>query len=172
MPKTRSEKESLVNALAEAFGAAKSLVFVDFRGLKAKDTAALRRLTRQEKVGYVVAKKTIMKLAFSKAGQNIDPSNLDGTIGVFMGNEDEVQGPKLVAAFAKEHEQMKILSGALNGVLIAAEKVKQLAALPSREQLLGRLVGTLNAPISGFVNILAGNLRGLVTVLAGVRDKK
>ncbi len=67
---------------------------------------------------------------------------------------------------------MQLLGGVLEGKLIDAQGVNRLAALPSKQQLLGQLVGTLNAPVSGFVNVLAGNIRGLVTVMSAIKDKK
>ena len=67
---------------------------------------------------------------------------------------------------------MKVLAGLLDGQLMSVEQVKALAKLPSKKELIGQLVGTLGAPISGFVNVLAGNLRGLVTVLGAIKDAK
>jgi large subunit ribosomal protein L10 len=67
---------------------------------------------------------------------------------------------------------MQLVAGILEGKFVNAEAVNRLAALPTKQQLLGQLVGTLNAPVSGFVNVLAGNLRGLVTVLGAIKEKK
>ena len=72
----------------------------------------------------------------------------------------------------KTNDGIVFEAGILEGKGLTAAEVKQLASLPSKEQLLGQLVGTLNAPISGFVRVLAGNLRGLVTVLSAIQEKK
>ena len=69
-------------------------------------------------------------------------------------------------------ENLKIVGGILGTKELTAEEVQALAKLPSKEELLAKLVGTLNAPVSGFVNVLAGNLRGLVNVLKAVADSK
>ncbi len=82
------------------------------------------------------------------------------------------QQQKLVKGFSKKHEDIEFQGGILEGQIIDIEELKKLADLPSREELLAKVVGSLNAPISGFVNVLAGNLRGLVNVLNAIKDNK
>jgi large subunit ribosomal protein L10 len=171
MAKTRQQKEQTVAELLEYFGSMKSAVFVNYQGLKVKEADELRRAADKEKVSYTVAKKTLLNKALKSAGVEFDAVALAGMIGVATAS-DEVAAAKLLAEFGKAHESMKILGGVVDGRVVDAAAIKALATLPSREQLLGQLVGVINGPVSGFVNVLAGNLRGLVNVLNAVKDSK
>lgn len=170
---TRNQKHELVKELTEKIKAAKSAVFVDFKGLKVKDVTTLKRTLRASDVQYVVVRKTLIDIALKNAGiEGADIAGMEGQIALSLSNADEVSGAKIIDEFAKTNENLKVLGGTLGNQLMDAAQVKALAKIPSKEQLLGQLVGTLNAPVSGFVNVLAGNLRGLVQVLNAVKEQK
>jgi len=171
MAKTRLQKEQTLVELQGYFDSMKSAVFVNYQGLKVKEADELRRAADKGKISYTVAKKTLLAKALKASGVEFDAVALQGMIGVATA-EDEVAAAKLLAEFGKTHESMKILGGVVDGRVIDAFAVKALASLPSREQLLGQLVGVINGPVSGFVNVLAGNLRGLVNVLNAFKDSK
>ncbi len=172
MAKTKQQKEVALTDLAARIQGAKGMVFADIQLLKIKDTDELRQACRDANVGFVVSKKTILRKALKDAGFNVDTKNFEGGVSALFGMNDEVAPAQVIANFAKTRDAVKIFGGVLEGAFIDSAKVKQLSALPSKQQLLGQLVGTLNAPVSGFVNVLAGNLRGLVTVLGAIKDKK
>lgn len=173
MAKSRKQKELTLGDLTEQLGKAKSVVFADMKGLSVKDATELRNKARKENVGVLVAKKTLMRLAFKEAGyEGVDPVSLQGSIVMVTGFDDEVAPAKLAAEFAKDHEALKIVAGVLERKLVAAAEVLALSKLPSKQELIAKLVGSINAPLSGFVNVLAGNLRGLVNVLNAVKDQK
>ncbi len=170
---TRNQKHELVKELAEKIKGAKSAVFVDFKGLKVKDATELKKSLRAAGVEYMVVRKTLIDIALKNAGiEGANIAKMDGQIALSLSNTDEVSGAKIIDTFAKTNENVKMLGGVLGTQLMDAAEVKALAKIPSKEQLLGQLVGTLNAPISGFVNVLAGNLRGLVQVLNAVKEQK
>lgn len=172
MPKTREQKEVTIKSLTDGLKTAKAAVFANFQGLKVSEAEELRKNCRKENVSVLAAKKTLLKRACAEAGlTGIDPTIFSGGVATFFG-ADEVTAAKIVQTFAKTHEVVTIFGGTLEGKLIDAAGVKSLAALPSKQQLLGALVGTLNAPVSGFVNVLAGNLRGLVGVLNNIKTAK
>ena len=172
MAKTRKQKESTLADLVGALGKAKSVVFADFKGLSVKDATAFRNLARKENVGVMVAKKTLMRLAFKDAGyEGVDPSTLEGSVVMVAGFDDEVAPAKLAADFAKDHEALKISAGVLERKLVNAAAIKALATLPSKQELIAKAVGSIRAPLSGLVNVLSGNLRGLVNVLNAVKDR-
>jgi large subunit ribosomal protein L10 len=171
MAKTRKQKEQALADLTSAFAAAKSTVFVNYQGLKVKEADELRRAADKENIGYVVSKKTLLGKAIKTTGVDYDVVALSGMIGVATA-ADEVAAAKLVVEFGKTHEALKVLGGVIDGKIVDAAAVKSLASMPSRQQLLGQVVGTLNAPISGFVNVLAANIRGLVNVLNAVKNAK
>ncbi len=171
MAKTRLQKEQTLADLTAAFVSSKSAVIVNYQGLKVKEAEELRRKAEKEGIGYVVAKKTLITKALKAAGTEYDVTALGGMIGVAT-SKDEVAAARLLAEFSKAHESMKILSAVVDGKIINAIGVQALASLPSREVLLAQVVGTINAPVSGFVNVLAGNLRGLMNVLNSIKDAK
>lgn len=149
----------------------KGAVFANFQGLKVTDFEALRKQAREEKVVVQVAKKTLVKRVFDDLGVSADPTAFEGGVVTLTG-VDEIGAAKIVSKFAKDHETVTIFGGILEGKFIDTSSVKHLASLPTKHQLLGQLVGTLNAPVSGFVNVLAGNLRNLVNVLNNIKEAK
>lgn len=172
MAKTRQQKQEMVDVISQNLQSAKSAVFANFQGLKMEDIDTLRGICKEQDVYYTASKKTLVKIALQNAGFDIDTKEFEGGVAVFLGMKDEVTPAQIVAKFAKDHDVVKVFGGILEGQFIDSAKVSQLSALPSKQQLLGQLVGTLNAPVSGFVNVLAGNLRGLANVLNAIKDQK
>lgn len=172
MAKTRSQKESSLAQLTEAFQKSKAVVFVDYKGVTVKDVSKVRRGAEKTGVEYIVAKKTLITLAAKAAGYDVNVKKMQGNIAVAFGMQDEISAAQLIAQIGKEVEAIKILGGMLEGKLIDAAQVKALAALPTKQQLLGQLASVLNAPLSGLVTTLSGVTRGFVTVLHAVEEKK
>lgn len=170
MAKTRTEKERIVQELTGQMQDAQAVVFADIQKLKIKDTDELRRLCREQGITMLVTKKTLLNKALQSRG--IAADGFTGGVCAFFGTGDEVAPAQVVAKFAKKHDIMTLFGGILEGAFIDAAKVSALSKLPGKQELLARLVGTLNAPVSGFVNVLAGNIRGLVNVLTAVKDSK
>lgn len=168
---TKVQKKELVKNLAEKLKNSKATVFSDFQGLSVKNMTALRSELREKGVDFQVLKKTLMSLALKDAGIEMDVRKLEGQIAIAISKNDEVEAAKIIAKAAKGNENLKIVGGLLGKDALSKEEVMALSKLPSKEQLLGKLVATLNAPVSGFVNVLAGNLRGLVNVLKAIGEK-
>ncbi len=173
MPKSRDQKEAIVQEIADKFGRMKSAVFTKISGYTMDDANALRAEAKKGGMEVFIAKKTLLDLAAKSAGlEGIDLRHMEGSVLTVVGYEDEVGPAKMMAKFVKGRETMSFVGGILENKGIEASMVTSLSKLPGKQELLGQLVGTLNAPISGFVNVLAGNLRGLVNVLNAVKDKK
>ena len=119
-----------------------------------------------------IAKKTLINRAFEEKKMDLSIRDLGGQVGVVFGYEDEVSSSKNVYEFSKTHETVKILGGLLEGNFYEVSDIVKIAKLPSREQLLGGLMGTLNAPISNFAYVLSGTLSQFVQALSQIRDKK
>ena len=169
---TRVQKETLVSEMSSQAKTAKSAVFVDYRGLTVFDIQALKKKLKDVGGTFRVVKKTLLTRIGQEAGIAIDEKILDGQIAVVFSQEDEVSAVKTVHEFAKMNKKMRILGGVLENKMILAESVEALAKMPSKQEMLATLVGTIQAPISGFVRVLAGNMRGLVTVLKAIEEKK
>jgi len=121
----------------------------------------------------VASKKTLLKKALAESALSVNADEFTGSLAVAFGLTAEETAPaKILAKFGKDKEAIKIQGGLLEGKFISAAKVLELAKLPSRLELLARTVGAIKAPITGFVNVLAGNLRGLVNVLNAIKDSK
>lgn len=172
MAKTKLQKKEIVKILTDGLKDSKSVVFANFQGLTVENISELRNECRRQGIDVFVAKKTLIKKVCAELGIEADPKAFEGGVATFFGKQDEVSSAKTVNDFAKKYEAIKIFGGVLEGKFIPAEQVISLAKLPSKEQLLGQLVGTINAPVSGFVNVLAGNLRGLVQVLSAYEKSK
>ncbi len=172
MAKTREQKEKMIQAFEDNLTKMKSAVFVDYKGLKVKDITTLRKSLRENNVEFSVAKTTLLKKALEKNEIVVDEEILSKPLAVAFAMEDEVAPAKEIEKFAKTNDVIEVLGGILERKMISSGEVKRLAALPSREQLYSRVVGTIAAPLNGFVNVFAGNLRGLVNVLNAVKDSK
>lgn len=173
MAKTRQAKEKVLSEVAAFLKKAKGLVFADYAGLTVKDMQELRRTLRSKGVSYEVVKKTILRRGLKEVGfDKVNVDNLKGMVSIAVSESDEVEPAKQVMIFAKTHEKFQVLGGILETNFVDAAKVKELAKLPGKQELLGQLVGTIAAPISSLVNVLQGNLRGLVRVLSQIGNRK
>ena len=156
--KVLEEKKQIVSSIAEQFKTAVSGVFVDYCGLTVEEDTQLRNKLREAGVEYKVIKNTLTRFAAKEVGfDELDPI-LNGPTSLAISMTDEVAPAKVIAEFAKTHEQLEIKAGFLDGKVLALDEVKQLAATPNRETLLAKLLGSLNAPISN----LARTLQALV----------
>ena len=165
MPKTRELKEKLVADLSRGLDKAKSAVFVDYKGLKVKESEELRKDLRSKDVDFKVVKNSLFKIILREKNIIVSDDILDRPLAVALGFHDEVVPAKVMDEFAKKHQTLEILGGILENEFIDSAKVMQLASLPSREALYAKLLGTIAAPLSGIVNVAAGNLRGIINVL-------
>jgi len=173
MPKSRAQKAHILKDLGTKVGEAKSIIFAKISGLGVKDNEVLRKQLRAEKSEFVVAKKTLIDLALGGKVENFDSKKLEGQIAAIFSFEDEVIPAKVLAKFKKGFEgKIDFAGGVLDNKFITADKAMELANLPSKQELYAKLVGSINAPVSGFVNALAGNLRNLVHVLKAIEEKK
>ena len=173
MPKTRSEKELEVARLTENIAQAKGTVFASFTKLSVKAVEELRDKCREASVLCGVVKKTLLSRALKE--KKLESEGFDGWQGNILagfGVHDEVTAAKIFAAFAKDHEQMHLEAGILEAAIVGKEEIARLASLPGKQDLLAKLVGSCQAPISGFVGVLSGNLRNLVGVLNAVKEAK
>ena len=172
---TRNAKEQAVDTLSDELGRIKLAVMTDYRGLTVSEVEQLRAVLRSEGITYRVTKNTLLRIAASKnpALAEIDPATFSGPTALAMGFDDEVAPARVIFQYAKQHKALEIV-GAItgDGQVLDAAQVKALATLPTREQLLGQVVGTIAAPLSGFVGVMSGNVRSIITVLNALSEKK
>jgi len=166
MAKNKEQKKRELEKIEAAFKGAKSLVLIDYFGLKVKEINQLRKMAKTMGGEYFVAKKTLFKLALKNLGlSNECVEKISSGVGLVFGYQDEIAPAKLILKFSQEHEKVKILAGLFDKNFITPEEVRFLAKLPSREQLLIQLVWMIRTPLTGLVNVCQANLRNLVYAL-------
>jgi large subunit ribosomal protein L10 len=170
MPKTRQQKENIVQDLQEKLSQAKAVVFADYYGLTVKEMEDLRKSLKEMGGQYLVTKKNLLKIALEKIG--LSEVNLEGGISLAIHNEDEVLPAKILDEFSKSHEALKIQGGILEGKFVDLNKIQELAKLPGKKELIGKLVYLVKSPLEGIVGVLQGNLRGLVCVLTKITSNR
>lgn len=174
MPSTKvlEKKKQTVAELTEKLKTATAGVFVDYCGLSVAEDTQLRNEFRKAGVEYAVVKNTMTRFAANQVGfEALDPI-LNGPSALALSFSDVVAPAKIISEFAKKHEKLEIKAGFVEGKIIDIKEVKALAALPSKEVLIAQVLSGFNAPISGFVNVLNGNLRGLAVALNAIAEQK
>lgn len=172
MPKTKQQKQATIESLVESLKTAKGVVFANFQGLTVAQTESLRKEARKAGVSVLAAKKTLIKRALDQAGlKDVDIATFQGGVATFVG-EDEIASAKVVATFAKKNEIVKIFGGIMDGKFVDAGMVKNLSALPGKQELLSKMVGSLQSPIAGFVRVNAAVVQSLYNVLNAYQAKK
>lgn len=172
MAKTRKQKKEQARKLAESFDEAKGVAFVSFSGVTVSAMEDMRAKMRESDVRMQVAKKRILKIVADEKKLAIPVADYEGEMAVVFSLGDEVAAAKEAAVAGKGLDCWKMVGGILENAYIDAEQVVALSKLPSRDELIAKTVGTIKAPISGFVNVLGGSLRKLVYVLEAVKQTK
>lgn len=173
MAKTKQQKQDIIKDLVAKLEDSKSVVVSTYTGVDVASMTDLRSQCRESEVEYLVVKKTLLNLALEKLGvEGLDAKNLEGSLGLALSYGDEVAGAKILKDFSKGNDKLQLLAGILEDKVLAQAEVTALAAIPSRIELLAKAVGSIKAPISGFVNVLQGNLRSLVQVLNAIKENK
>lgn len=173
MAVSRAKKEEILNKLKDDFSKATAIYFTEYTGLTVEQLSEMRAKAREENAKISVAKKTLMKIAADNAGyKEIPDEALEGPIAAVMAFEDQVTPAKAVHTFLKEFDNLGLVGALMDGKALTKEQAQQLAQLPSREELLAKLVGSMNAPIAGFHGVLHGVMRQFVGVVAAYKDKK
>lgn len=172
MPKTKLQKEEIIKNLDDKIANMKSMVIVEYKGLKVKDIESLRKALLKQRVSFNVSKNTLTKIALRKSGIEFDEGVFKKPVAVAFALDDEVAPAKEIVLFAKTNEAINILGGVLERKFIDEAMIRKLASLPSKEELRAKMVGTIAAPMSGMVNAFAGNLRGVINALSAYKDKQ
>lgn len=172
-PSVLKQKQEFVSELADKIKNAGAGVLVDYKGINVADDTKLRRDLRAAGVEYFVVKNTLLKLACEKVGFEEFYPHLKETTALAISVSDQVAPAKILSEYAKKSNgKFKIKAGFVDGRVINATDVAALAELPPREVLIAQVLGGLNAPISGLVNVLNGNIRGLVVALNAIAEQK
>lgn len=168
----RTEKATAIDELREGLGTARSAVLTDFRGLSVAEITELRTLCRKSAVKYQVVKNTLAKIAVKDTGLEGLAAYLDGPTAIAISREDPMAPSRVLTAWGKTRPTFAIKGGVVEGRVVGPAEITALANLPPREVLLAQVAGAFNAPIQSLVNVLAGPIRVLASVLDQVRHQK
>ena len=164
-------KKQLVEEIKEKFSKAKTLAFVDYCGITVEEDTAMRKAFRENGCEYKVYKNRLMLKALSDLGIECSANYFEGTTAVAIGYADEVAPAKILCDTIGKTKKMAIKFGILNGVSVSASDIEALSKLPSKEELIAKLLGTLNNPISGLCRVLQAPTRGLAVALNAIATK-
>jgi len=162
----RPEKIAEVKAITERIESAQSMVLADFTGLTVEQMTTFRRTCRENAVECRVVKNRLASIAADNSGYETMKDHLKGPTAIIFGAESQIDPAKLTVDFAKENKAMEIKAGYLDGVFLDQSQVVALANTPSRDELLAKMMGSINSPASGLV----GTINGVAAALARVID--
>ena len=171
MAKTRSQKTELLNKYKEILKNKTGYFLVNSDKTDTVTVSKLKMELKNVNANYTVLKNTLFKVALQDSDQPLEIQEIDGPTAIIYFDEDPTAPAKLIKEMQKETDLLNEKSGVYEGLFLTEQEVMQLAEIPTKEVLLAQLVGTLNAPLSGFVNAATGNIRGLTMVLKGISEK-
>ena len=168
----KQSKQEVVAEFAEKLKEAKAAFLADYRGLNVAQASDLRRRLHDAGVEYRVVKNTLLRLAAKDTHAACLDEQLVGPTAIALAKDDPVAPAKALVEFAKTHQVFELKAGVLDGQLLSVDDIKALSDLPSREELLAKMLGSMNAPVTNFVGVLAAVPRSLVQVLSAIKDQK
>lgn len=168
----RQEKAAVVEQIKGKADKAGIAIVTDFKSLTVEEMTGLRVKLREAGVDYQVVKNTLAKIAVTDGKHDVLKDQFKECCGLAFGYEDPVAAAKALADFAKGSKKFSIRFGSLDGTFIEADGVKSLAKLPSKPELLGMMLGTMNAVPTNLVGVLANVPRTFLYALNAIRDQK
>jgi large subunit ribosomal protein L10 len=169
---TRAQKQERIEILRSLLAPAHGLFVMDFTGLTVGEVTELRRRVREARGGYRVVRNTLAKLALAETDHKQLQQLLSGPAAVAYTDQDAIALAKALADFAKTHEQLRFRGGLVEGQFLDASQAKQVAALPSRKELIARLLWVLQSPLRRMVTALNAPVAGLAVSLHQIAGKK
>lgn len=166
------QKEQIVQEMTEKFSSASSIFLVDFTGMDVNTTTELRKNLKEAKVEYRIVKNTLAKLSFHNAGIDGLDEFLKGVNGYLISYDDPTLPAKVLKKHKEIQEKLQMKAAMFEGNIIGPDRVASIAELPSRDELLGQLVGMLQSPLTKLAGTLNAAMGNLVNVLKQLEEKK
>jgi large subunit ribosomal protein L10 len=166
------EKYEAVAEIKDRLGSASAFVIADYRGLNVKEMQELRRNMTEAGCYITIYKNRLTKIALAELEIDSMDENLEGPTAFALSDDDPVLVAKTLVDFAKEHEALEVKGGFIDEAVVDAAMIKTLAALPSREELIAKLMGSLQGPTAGLVRVLDGPVSAFARTLRAIADQK
>ena len=176
--KTKEQKKEAIKVLSKKMPEAEMVIFTSYshageKGLSVAKMRELKKSLRGVGAEYVVAKKNLIRIATEQAhlGKIVDVNSFEGSLGVVVGpkESDSAAVSKSVYDFSKTNPVFKVFGAILEQKYLNADSFNELAKLPSREVMLGKVVGMIQYPLTGMMNVLQGNIRNLLVILSNLK---
>ncbi len=171
MSLNRQEKAVVIEEVTAKVAKAQSIIIAEYRGLDVASVTVLRKTARESGVYLRVLKNTLVRRAVAGTPFEELSAQLTGPL-IYAVSTDPVSAAKVLAGFAKTNDKLVIKGGALPNNVLSQDGVKALATMPSRDELISKLMGTMQAPVTQFVRTLNEVPTKFVRGLAAVRDQK
>ncbi len=165
----KAEKTVLIEDLSKTFRTVKSIVLVDFRGMKVVDATELRRQISKANCGYQVVKNTLALIAAKDTAFEKLKDHFTGPTAIAYSEKDPVALAKVLTDFAKNTPALQFKAAVLEGKVFDGKAVAEIAKLPSRQELIGKLLFLLNAPVQRLASVLSAPVRNLALVLSQIK---
>ena len=163
---TKTQKQEKVKELEQYLRDQQGMVFVDVQGIGVKELSLLRNSLKRLGAKFTIVKKTLFQKALQTTGKEFNLKNVQGQIAAIFAFEDLLPALKEAKNFTKKQQLFQVKGGYFEGEFQDAKRMLEIANIPSRQELLSRLVGSLASPMSKLTYVLQGNIKGLITVLA------
>jgi len=170
--KTREQKATEVSELQEQIGKASNAFLIDFKGITVPQVTELRKQVRQSNSGYVVVKNTLALIALKDSPIIGMKEQFTGPTAIAFNSTDAVVLAKALTKFAKDVPAVRFKGALLNGQVVPASEIQNIANLPSREELVSKLLFLMQSPIRGLVTVLQANIRNLAVVIDQIAKQK
>lgn len=167
-----SEKQRIVGEIKERLQASGGLVMADYRGLSVKAMQTLRGRLREVGAEVTVYKNSLTEIAVRELDMPSMGEYLEGPTALVFMPEDPVSSAKAMIDFGKENKVFSVKGGYIDGALVSADQVKAIASLPSREELIAKLMGTMLNPVRGFMSMANAPVGALARAFRAVADQK
>ncbi len=154
MSKAIEKKKVIVEEIKDKFNRSTSMLVVDYRGLDVAEATELRKQFREAGVDYSVYRNTLIRRAAKETGNEEIIEDLNGPNAIAFGYDDPIAPAKIAKNFAKDHDKLELKVGVLEGEMYKGAQLDKVASIPSREELIAKLLGSLKAPVSNFAYVL------------------
>jgi len=168
----REQKTEKITSLAERLENAKAIIFTEYRGLKVSETDELRSQLRENNASFKVINNRLMKRALKNAGLESLYAHFTGPTAIASSDEDPISPAKIITKFAKNHKNLIVKGGYMDGSELSINDVNSLSAMPSREELLSKALSSMSAPATNMAAVLAAIPRKLVYALNAIKETK
>jgi large subunit ribosomal protein L10 len=169
---TKAFKAEKIEEIKSNIEKAQVAILTEYKGFSVEEITKLRRAIQENGGDYMVTKNTLAKIAVKGTPYEVMADSMKGPIAIAFGFQDQVGPAKAIAKFIKDTKKGSILGGAMDGKLLSVAEVEAISKLPSKEELIAKMLGSINSPASGIVGSINAVMSQLTRTMAAVRDSK